>query len=363
VIKQTGFSTIRDVARLAGVSSATVSAVINGKDCVSPRMLKRVQDAMRALDYHPDHMARSLKTGRSKVVGMVIPDLTNPFFVELMCGVEETARKTGYSVIFSSSNEDPAQERDNLAMLYSQRVGGVVLACSDGHAAYDRMTMRRFPIVFIDRLPLGGFSGKAVIVDNVGAAYEATRHLIELGHSDIAIIAPPTELSNGPARIEGFRKAMQEAHLPIRDRYFQRGDYSLESGYRCGMELLRMASPPTAIFSGNNKMTLGLMQALSESGVACPEFISVVSFDDFPWTDHFQPRLTAISQPSHEMGRQALLLLIAAMDASHGSAEAETTDSVTVLKATLRIRQSTAPPRHSALAVTESLAAEHASIR
>lgn len=347
VLKQTGFSTIRDVARLAGVSSATVSAVINGKNCVSPRMLARVQEAMRALDYHPDHMARSLKTGRSKVIGMVIPDLTNSFFVELMCGVEETARNAGYSVIFSNSNEDPEQERANLAMLYSQRVGGVVLACSDSHAAYDRLTMRRFPIVFIDRLPMGRFSGKAVVVDNVGAAYQATQHLIELGHSEIAIIAPRTDLSNGPDRIEGFRKAMQEAHLPVRDRYFQQGDYSLESGYRCGMELLNMPEPPTAIFSCNNKMTLGLMRALSEAGLECPDYVSVVSFDDFPWAANFRPQLTAVSQPSHEMGREALKMLLAAMDAGVDAAD---TDSVKVLQASMHIRQSTGAPRHSAVA-------------
>lgn len=334
-----GYSTIKDVARLAGASSATVSAVINGKTCVSPQMQERIESAMKALDYHPDHMARSLKTGRSKVVGMVIPDLTNPFFVELMCGAEETARNAGYSVIFSNSSEDPAQEKANLAMLYSQRVGGVVLACSDGHAANDRMTMRRFPIVFIDRLPVAGFAGKAVIVDNVGAACEATQHLIGLGHKSIAIIAPRTDLSNGIERIEGFRKAMQEAHLPIRDDYFKRGDYSLESGYRRGKELLGMPDPPTAIFSCNNKMTLGLMQAISELGVACPQFVSLVSFDDFPWASHFHPRLTAISQPSHEMGRQAMKMLI---DTLNGDPSDQ---SLIVLKAELRIRESSAPPR------------------
>lgn len=340
-----GFTTIRDVARLAGVSNATVSAVINGKDRVSHQMQRRVEEAMKALDYHPDHMARSLKTGRSKVVGMIIPDLTNPFFVELMCGVEETARNAGYSVIFSNSNENPAQERENLAMLYSQRVGGVVLACSDGHAAYDRMTSRRFPIVFVDRLPIAGFSGRAVVVDNTGAAYEATKHLISLGHLDIAIIAPPTDLSNGVERIEGFRKAMQEAHLPIRDQYFQRGDYSLESGYRCGIELLCMPTPPTAIFSCNNKMTLGLMQAISERGVACPEQVSILSFDDFPWTSHFQPRLTAVAQPSHEMGRRAMRMLLSAINPESGGDD-EADKSVVVLKPELRVRESTSPPRN-----------------
>ncbi len=342
-----GFATIRDVARLAGVSNATVSAVINGKDRVSPRMQRRVEEAMKALDYHPDHMARSLKTGRSKVVGMIIPDLTNPFFVELMCGVEETARNAGYSVIFSNSNENPAQERENLAMLYSQRVGGVVLACSDGHAAYDRLTRRRFPIVFIDRLPVIGFSGRAVVIDNAGAAYEATKYLIELGHTEIAIIAPRTDLSNGIERIEGFRRAMQQAHLPIREAYFQRGDYSLESGYRCGLELLRMAEPPTAIFSCNNKMTLGLVQSISELGVRVPEQVSVLSFDDFPWTSHFQPRLTAISQPSHEMGRRATQMLLAAIDPQMAE---DLKESVVTLKAELHIRESTAAPRGTASA-------------
>lgn len=345
-----GFTTIRDVARLAGVSIATVSAVINGKNSVSSQMTRRVEEAMQALDYHPDHMARSLKTGRSQVVGMVIPDLSNPFFVELMCGVEETARNAGYSVIFSNSNEDPAQERANLAMLYSQRVGGVVLACSDGHAAYDRMTMRRFPIVFIDRLPVSGFSGRAVVVDNTGAAYRATHHLIELGHTDIAIIAPRTDLSNGVERIEGFRKAMQEADLPIHGQYFQHGDYSLESGHRCGLELLRLAQPPTAIFSCNNKMTLGLVQALSELEVPCPQFVSIVSFDDFPWTSHFQPRLTAISQPSHEMGRRAMQVLLSVLDANSAGQEPPP-ECVIVLDPELRIRESSAPPRNTGCAV------------
>jgi LacI family transcriptional regulator len=334
--------------------------VINGKNSVSKDMTRRVEDAMRALDYHPDHMARSLKTGRSKVVGMVIPDLTNPFFVELMCGVEETARNAGYSVIFSNSNEDPVQERANLAMLYSQRVGGVVLACSDGHAAYDRLTMRRFPIVFIDRLPVTGFSGRAVVVNNIDSAYRATRHLIDLGHTDIAIIGPRTDLSNGIERIEGFRKAMQEALIPVRSEYFQQGDYSLESGYRCGVDLLRMPNPPTAIFSCNNKMTLGLVQAISELEVPCPQFVSVVSFDDFPWTSYFQPRLTAISQPSHEMGRRAMQMLISVLQAEAAGLEPPA-ESVIVMDPELRIRQSTAAPRSAPAA--RQLAAQEISVR
>ena len=137
--------TMRDVARLAGVSVATVSLVLNNKGTVSAELTRRVKEAMETLDYHPDQRARSLKTGRSNTIGMVIPDVTNPFFTEVMRGVEDEARLQGYSVILCNSNEDPAQERHLLGMLFSRRVDGVVLACSDSHAAYDRLTRRRFP--------------------------------------------------------------------------------------------------------------------------------------------------------------------------------------------------------------------------
>jgi LacI family transcriptional regulator len=336
------FATIKDVGRLAGVSIATVSGVINGKTRVSVAVKERVEEAMKALDYHPDHMARSLKTGRSQVIGMVVPDLSNPFFVEVMCGVEDTARKLGYSVIFSNSNENPSQERANLAMLHSQRVQGVVLVCSDGHAAYDRLTTRRFPIVFVDRLPMAGFSGRAVVVDNAGAAYEGTRYLIGLGHKDIAIIAARPDFSNGFERVEGFRKAMAEASYPVRADYYRLGDFSLESGYQCGMELLRLPQPPTAIFTCNNKMTLGTVQAVREAGVRCPDDVSLLAFDDFPWAAHFHPRLTVLAQPSHDLGREAMLMLINGMAEEGGPQPCRVT-----LSAELRVRESTAPPARS----------------
>ena len=334
--------TMRDVARLAGVSVATVSLVLNNKGTVSAELTRRVKEAMETLDYHPDQRARSLKTGRSNTIGMVIPDVTNPFFTEVMRGVEDEARLQGYSVILCNSNEDPAQERHLLGMLFSRRVDGVVLACSDSHAAYDRLTRRRFPIVFIDRVPTG-FDGGGVVVDNVGAACSAMRHLIGLGHRRIAIIAGRLNLSVGADRVEGYRKAMQAANLPVRDEYFQCGDFGLESGYRCGCELMRLAEPPTAIFACNNKMTLGLMRALAELRVPCPARVSVLGFDDFDWAAHFSPRLTTIAQPTHEMGKRAMELLLANMQRAAGESDAGE-NSVVVLKASLCIRESTAPP-------------------
>lgn len=331
---------MHDVARLADVSIATVSSVINGKSGVSAKLTAQVQKAMAALDYHPDFVARSLRVGHTKVIGMVVPDVTNQFYTEVMCGVEDEARAHGYTLMLCSSNENSEHERKLLGMLFSQRVDGVLLASSDSTAANDRLTQRRFPIVFIDRVP-AGCTERAVVTDNVSAAYDATRHLISLGHQRIAVIAGNLLISTGLDRVEGYRKAMQEAHLPVREEYFQRGDFSLKSGQQCGVRLMRLPDPPTAIFSCNNKMTLGLMNALADLSVSCPDQISVVSFDDFEWAANFSPKLTTIAQPTYKIGKQAmkmLLQIIRSVKENTGNKE-----SILVLPTKLHIRDSTAP--------------------
>ncbi|HVE55802.1 MAG TPA: LacI family DNA-binding transcriptional regulator [Pyrinomonadaceae bacterium] len=334
-------STMHDVARLAGVSIATVSSVINGKSGVSEKLTEKVNQAMATLDYHPDLVARSLKVGRTNVIGMVVPDVTNQFYTEAMRGVEDEARKHGYMLILGNSNEDTDHEMHLLSMLFSQRVDGVLLASSGSTAAYDRLTRRRFPIVFIDRVPVG-CSERAVIIDNVGAAYEATRHLISLGHERIAIITGKLPLSTGSDRVDGYRKAMQEAHLPIREEYFQVGDFSLESGHQCGLNLMKLSEPPTAIFSCNNKMTLGLMRSLAELAIPCPDKVSVISFDDFEWAANFSPRLTTVAQPTYEIGQKAMQMLIRIICANKDGLDDN--ENILVLPAELHVRDSTAPP-------------------
>ncbi len=337
--------TIRDIARLAGVSVATVSGVLNNKPTVKPALVDRVKKAMEALDYHPDHVARSLRVRRTCTVGMVIADVTNPFFTEVIRGVEKEAQSNSYSVILCDANEDPALERHYLSTLFSRRVDGVLLAPTSSPSAQESRIHKRFPIVLIDRIPLG-FSGDAVVTDNFSAAYDGTRHLIELGHRQIAIISGQLNFSNGLDRLDGFRKALQEQHLALPDEYLQRGDFQLESGYRCGLELMRLPMPPTAIFSCNNRMTLGLMRALSEVHVHCPEAVSVLGFDDFEWSAYFTPRLTTIAQPAYEMGTQAMQLLLRRLQApaeNNGIAD-EIPEATVRLKAELRVRDSTDVP-------------------
>jgi len=334
--------TMRDVARLACVSVATVSAVVNGKGSVSHELTRRVEEAIEALDYHPNHVARSLRVSRTLAIGMVVPDLTNLFFADVMRGAQDESSRNDLCIVLCNSNEDPVQERRYLSQLLSRRVDGILLASADSTIAQFRRAWRRLPLVCIDRIP-GGFTGAAVVIDNVAAAHEATRHLIELGHRRIAILAGRLNVSTGLGRLEGFRKALQEAHLPLREDYLRCGDFSFDGGYRSGLELLRLPDPPTAIFSSNNRTTLGLMRAISEQGLRCPELVSVVGFDDFDWSEMFSPRLTTIVQPSYEIGRRAVEILVGRIKSQNGELETGEEARV-VLKTHLCIRESTGRP-------------------
>lgn len=331
--------TMRDVARLAGVSVATVSAVINGTATVSPKRTESIRRAMEALDYHADQIARSLKTGRTHVVGIILPDVTNPFYPEVIMGAEAAASSARYSVILCNSNEDPAQEQKQLNTLFSHRVDGVLIACSDPAISFDRLMRRRFPIVCFDRIPLS-FSGDSVSTDNFTGAYEATRHLIELGHERIAVLAGRMDLSTHLSRMEGFRKAMNVARLPVLDEYCWLGGMQLNAGYEFGRTLLGLSHPPTGVFCTNNKMLLGFVRAMRESGARCPEDISVVGFDDFAWTENFHPRLTTVVQPARELGRRAMELLLERIESK--SDDSANHPRQVVLKPELQIRESTA---------------------
>jgi LacI family transcriptional regulator len=331
--------TMRDVARLAEVSVATVSAVANGTAVVSPKRAERVRKAMEALDFHPDQIARSLKTGRTQVVGMILPDVTNPFYPEVIVGAEEIAREARYSVMLCNANEDPQQEQQQLNTLFSHRVDGVLIACSDPAISFDRVMRRRFPIVCFDRIP-PGFHGDFAATDNFHGAYDGTRHLIALGHEHIALLAGRTSLSTHSARLEGFRRAMADAGLPVRDEFYWPGGMQPQAGYDAGRRLFTLGRRPTAVFCTNNKLLLGFVRAMGESGVRCPADLSIVGYDDFTWTENFHPPLTTVAQPTRELGRRAMRLLLDRVE--------NTVDEIpsrqVVLKQELRVRDSTAAP-------------------
>ena len=233
---------MRDVARLAGVSTSTVSAVINESVVVSPKRKERVMAAMSALDYQPDAIARSLKTGRSNAIGVIVPDITNTFYPEVIRGVEVAAQAAGYSVLLCDSSEDRAIEERHFAALFSRRVDGVILACCVNSRANELIARRNIPVIFIDRLPPSR-AVNSVCTDNVAAGQLAAEHLIGLGHKRIGMLAGHLGLSPHHDRLEGFRKAMQEAHLPILNEYLIAGNVQVEDGVEAGHRLLKSAQP------------------------------------------------------------------------------------------------------------------------
>lgn len=331
--------TMKDVARLAGVSVSTVSAVINQSLPVSEARRKNVYAAMEALDYHPDAIARSLKKGSTHMIGVVLPDITNAFYPEVVRGIEDAAQRAGYSVLLCDSSEEPVNEQAHLRTLFSQRVDGIILACCIDSTAYTSVLRRGVPIVFVDRLPPLPVES-TISTDNIQAAATATRYLIDLGHTRIAMMAGHIGLTPHRDRMEGFRQAMQAANLPIRDEYLVTGQIQIPDGFEACRHLLRLRTPPTAIMVSNNKLLLGVLEAFEEEKVQIPQQVSVLGFDDYPWNRYFNPSITAVAQQTFLMGQQGFELLRAMME---GEAD-KLAERHARLSAELRIRDSTAAP-------------------
>lgn len=241
-------------------------------------------------------------------------------------------------MLLCDSNEDRTVEERHLSALFSRRVDGVILACCADSRANELIARRHIPVIFIDRLPPSTVIN-SVCTDNVAAGQLAAEHLIELGHKRIGMLAGHLGLSPHHDRLEGFRKAMQEAHLPILDEYLIEGNVQVEDGVRAGHRLLDLPNPPTAIMASNNKLLLGVLQAVEERNVAIPKDLSVLGFDDYLWNMHFSPSLTAVAQPTAEIGRKSFELL-------HQLIQDPPTEDAApmhvLIPAELRIRNSTA---------------------
>ncbi len=332
--------TMRDVARLAGVSISTVSAVVNNKGIVGPELTAVVRKAIAAMNFSPHAGARGLRIGRTHILGLVVQDITNPFFVEALRGVEDEAILHGYEVLVCNSNDHPDLELRHLNALHTQRVDGVLLAPSDSYLARQALAPDRAPIVFIDCVPIRA-AVNSVVTDNFDACYQGVHYLIGLGHQRIAVICGRLVHSTSLDRVEGCRKAMQEINLPLREESLRHGDSHIESGYRIGLSLFQSPDPPTAIFTLNNRMALGILRALRELQIRCPERVSVMSFDDADWAEVFNPSLTAIGQPSYEIGKAAVGLLLKSIQSAKDGFDPEPRQIL--LKSTLRVRGSTAP--------------------
>jgi LacI family transcriptional regulator len=332
-------ATMNDVARLADVSIATVSHVINGTRFVSPERVERVQSAMYELGYTPDATARSLRVGRTDTVGLVIPDTSNPFFAALARWIEEAGFEAGYTTILANSDERPDREYRYVSTLVSKRVDGLILSPSRGdHSTLTRLLQNaRMPVVVVDRdaaLP----NADVVLYDNAGGSYEATRHLIDLGHTCIGCVAGPADTTSAAERVKGFRAAIAEAGLSLPDHAVVESDFHFSGGREATARLLATGEPFTAIFAANDLMAAGVIRELSERGTKVPDEVSVIGFDDAPLAEMISPSLTTMRQPLHDMAHAAVSLLLSRITGANNGAP----PTRRILPVSLVVRESTA---------------------
>ncbi|GAB0117933.1 LacI family DNA-binding transcriptional regulator [Acidisoma sp. 7E03] len=303
-------ATMQDVAARAGVSTSTVSHVINGTRRVPAATRAQVLNAISATGYTPNSLARSLKRSETRTIGIAIGDISNPHFTSIVEAAEAAARAEGYSVVLVGISEDPEREREGIDILINRRVDGLMIAPSAGGGAETlaRLSAQQIAVVQIDRL--ADPACDAVVVDNLEGARLLTRHLASLGHRRIGMVTGLPGLSSTAERIEGYRRGLTESGIAFEPALLACGEYNAEPARAATHRLFALPAAPTAVFASNNLMTLGALRALGELGLAVPEDVALVSFDDFAWTDLFKPHLTTIAQPCPAIGENAVRLLL-----------------------------------------------------
>jgi DNA-binding LacI/PurR family transcriptional regulator len=330
-------ATIKEVADLAGVAVGTVSHVITGSVPVSESLRRKVQAAIRALDYHPNHVARSLKTAKTRTLGIIVPDMTIPYFPKLIRGAEAAARKRGYSLIAVNSDDDGERQRDLLSLLRSQRVEGILLVMAAAPTPVNqiaRMLDAGVRIVCLDRIP-DRVPVDSVSVEDTEAAEIGVNHLIELGHRRIAVVTGPQTLKNERQRLLGYKQAMDAAGLAIGEDLVWFGNLRAEDVAALCRERLANGPRPEAIFCTNGPTGLGVLRALRDAGLRTPDDIAFVTVDELTVDDIFYPSITTVVQPAMEIGGRAAEILLDRIES--GGPE----DSMTIrLQATLKVGES-----------------------
>ncbi|MEV5755730.1 LacI family DNA-binding transcriptional regulator [Streptomyces tendae] len=329
-------ASIKDVAAEAGVSVATVSRALNGHPSVSATARARVLAAVETLGYRPNALARSLRTDQTRTLGLVISDVMNPYFTELARSVEEEARALGYSVIIGNADERPDLQDHHVTTLLDRRIDGLLVSPTDGGSPRMLDAARAgTPMVFVDRW-IPGVDVPVVRSDGRAAVRDLVAHLHGLGHRRLAIIAGPAATTTGRERVDAFREALAAYGLPLPDAYIGQGDFQAGSGRRVTEGFLDLPEPPEVVFAADNLMALGALDAVRARGLRVPEDIGLAAFDDIPWFLHTDPPVTAIAQPTRDLGRAAVRALVERIAGRAG-------ESVT-LPARLVVRRSCGEP-------------------
>ncbi|WP_154124822.1 substrate-binding domain-containing protein [Grimontia hollisae] len=305
-------ATMKDIAKLAGVSTSTVSHVINKTRFVSDEIAERVSSAAKALNYTaPSALARSFKTNRTNTLGMIVTTSTNPFFGEVVKGVERSCYHAGYNLILCNTEGDAQRMKASIDTLMQKRVDGFILMCATLEGEYSEILekLNTVPVVVMDWGPISLPCDK--IQDNsLRGGYLATKYLIQQGHREIGCITGPLARHQAQMRYQGFKRAMKEAALDINPKWVVEGDFECESGYQALATFKRSGKLPSAIFAGNDMMAMGLINAASEQGISVPGALSVMGYDDIHLAKYMTPSLTTVHQPKYRLGKAAVDALV-----------------------------------------------------
>ncbi len=332
-------ATMKDVARLASVSIATVSATLSGASFVSPALKERVLAAIDELGYAPNAIASGLKSGKSSLIGLVVPDITNPFFTELVHAVQRKAAAAGFTVLLGVSDDHAGAEADLIRLMRSHQASGTIISPGSSEEDCGKLVeiAGKMPLVMLDNAPPSA-RADTVVIDNRKAAQLATDHILSFGHRRVATVSGPSHRFVSRERLYGFEASLENHGIEPLPDYVRRGDFHVAEACKAGLELINLPDRPTAIFVANNQMLIGVMQAVAQAGLSVPRDISIAAIDDFPWAPAFSPALTTVRQPIDAMADAALFCLMSRLNGNSEPAQR------ILLQPELVVRRSCGPP-------------------
>jgi len=332
-------ATMKDVAQLAGVSTATVSRALMNPEKVSVSTRKRVETAVLEAGYSPNTLARNLRRNESKTIITIVPDICDPYFAEIIRGIEDAAVENDYLVLLGDSGQQKKRESSFVNLVFTKQADGMLLLGTDHPFDVSKSEQKNLPPMvmaceFAPELEL-----PTVHIDNLTSAFEAVNYLAQLGHKRIAQISGPMSATLCKFRQQGYQQALRRAGVSMNPAYSTIGDFTFEAGAQAVRQLLALPEQPTAIFCHNDTMAIGAIQEAKKLGLRVPQDLSVVGFDDIQFAQYCDPPLTTISQPRYEIGRQAMLMMLDLLKGNDVQAGSR------LLEASLVVRGSTAPPR------------------
>ncbi|EPP2815146.1 DNA-binding transcriptional regulator CytR [Providencia stuartii] len=337
--QHSGTATMKDVANAAVVSTATVSRTLMTPEKVSLQTRQKVEQAVMDVGYYPHNLARSYKRNESKTILAIVPDISDPFFSDVICGLEKVAAQEGYFVLIGDCKHQQKQENAFINLIITKQIDGMVLLGSNLPFDVSAEEQKNLPPIVMANEFSPELKLPTVHIDNLTSAFNATHYLQKLGHKRIACIAGPEHMPHSQYRLEGYKKAMLRTGEKLREQYIVRGDFTHESGAEAVKTLLALPEPPTAVFCHSDIMAIGAMWQAKKSGLILPDDLSIVGFDNLEQAQYTLPALTTINHPRDEIGRHAMLLLLEQLQGN------SVTPGSRLLDSDLIIRESTKAPK------------------